>query len=326
MNLTLRQLRAFVALAQARSFTAAARRLATTQSGLSAAIASLEAAVGLRLFERSTRRVALSVAGEEFFPAAQRILGDLDASVQDLAALATLRRGTLSIGCPPAIGSALLLEPIAQFRRQYPRVRVVMHDSASGLLASRLRSGEVDLVVGAMPRPEPELESWPLLEDRLILIAPRGDPLARHRSRPWRVLLEQPVIAPSRDSSTRALIEATFESATGERFQPALEAAYWLTIVSMVEAGLGVAVVPEYAVSQLPIRRVQRIGLTQPSVTRRIDLLTHRSRERSPAARAFIDILLGTSRIGNPGRRARSRGVRAAAGEGGRTSGREPAS
>lgn len=306
MNVTLRQLRAFAALAAARSFTAAARRLATTQSGLSAAIASLEGTLGLKLVERSTRRVALTAAGEEFLPAAQRILSDLDESVQNVTALASLRRGTLSLGCPPAIGSALLLEPLRLFRRQHPLVEVVMHDSASGPLAARLRSGEVEVGIGAMPRLEPELEARAFHEDRLIVIAPPRHALCARRTCTWRSLEGLPMIAPSRDSSSRALIESTYEAATGHRFRPAVQAAYWLTIASMVEAGLGVAVVPEYAARGLSRRRVHRLALTHPSVSRRIDIITRRGRELSPAGRAFVEMLeawQSTSRVDRPAER-----------------------
>src|SRR5687768_18566213 len=103
MNVTVKQLRAFCAVAETRNFTAAAKRLHTTQSALSANIKELERGLGISLIDRNTRRFALTAAGEEFLPAALRILADLHTSITNLTTLAALKRGSVILGCAPSI-------------------------------------------------------------------------------------------------------------------------------------------------------------------------------------------------------------------------------
>jgi len=128
MNVTLKQLRALREVADTRNFTTAAQRLHTTQSALSANVSQLEQALGLKLIDRTTRRFALTAAGAEFLPAVTRILADLDSSIKNLATLATLKRGTVSLACPPALAAALLPAPISTFRKRYPHVEATLKD------------------------------------------------------------------------------------------------------------------------------------------------------------------------------------------------------
>jgi len=150
----------------------------------------------------------------------------------------------------------------------------------------------VEIAIGALPKPDPDLEATPYVKDRLIALALESWPIARKRTAAWRSLAEYPIVAPSRESSTRETIERTYEKATGKRFLPVFETAYWLTTVAMVEAGLGIAVAPSHAITHLSTARVRVIKLAQPVVSRDIDIITHRERILSPAARAFVEHLL----------------------------------
>ncbi len=291
MNVTLRELRALREVAETRNFTAAAERLHTTQSALSSNIRELERKLDIKLIDRTTRRFALTDAGTEFLPAVTRILVDLERSIGNLTTLATLKRGIVTVGCPPAIASALLASPISGFRQRYPQVSVVLKDGASGQTIARLRSGEVEIAIGTLRQPEPDLAAVPFISDKLIALALAKSPLGRKKSIPWRVLGSHPVIAPSRESSTRDIIERTYVKATGRNFEPAFEAAYWMTVASMVEAGLGVAVMPSHAAKYLP-GTLRAIQLTQPVVSRDISVITHKERMLSPAASQFVQFLL----------------------------------
>lgn len=292
MNVTLKQLRAFREVADTQNFTAAAQRLHTTQSALSASVSELERALGLRLIERTTRRFGLTEAGAEFLPAVTRILADLDASMANLATLATLKRGTVSLGCPPAIAAALLAGPISTFRKRHPNVSVILKDSAVGASLNSLKSGELEIAIGTLAHPDPALVVTPFANDRMVALVPREWPLARKRMLAWRALAEHPIVAPARESSTREIIEHTYEKATGRPFKPVIETAYWLTSIALVEAGLGVAVTPSYAVAHLAIDRARVLQLVQPAVSRPIEIITHRERLLSPAARAFVELLV----------------------------------
>ena len=288
MNVTLKQLRALREVAETRNFTAAAKRLHTTQSVLSVSIAQLEHAVGVKLIDRSTRRFALTQAGAEFLPAAVRILADLEASTRNLSTLAALQRGTVFLGCPASIASALLAKPLATFQAAHPLIRIVLRDAPIAQLLAKLRAGEAEMVIGALARPESDLASAPFIKDQLVAVVRTESPLAGKARITWRALGGQHIVAPSEESALRGLIERTFIQATAKPFEPIFEATHWITIMAMVEAGLGVAITPEYALRYLPRRGVTAIEIVQPIVSRDLSVIRQRERMLSPAASAFV--------------------------------------
>lgn len=291
MSVTFKQLRAMQEVAETRNFTAAAKRLHTTQSALSASIKQLERVLGIKLIDRSTRRFALTHAGEEFLPAAVRILADVRTSINNLSTLAALRRGTVILGCPASIASTLLARPVATFRARYPLVNVVLRDNPTEHLLAKLRAGEIEMVIGTLAKPEADLVSERFVTDELVAVVHTDSPLAGKRRIAWRALEKQPIVAPSEESAVRAVIERTFIQTTMKPFQPVFEAAHWITIISMVEAGLGVAITPGYALRHLPRSGVRAIELVQPRVTRELSIIRHRDRMLSPAASAFVEHL-----------------------------------
>lgn len=296
MNVTVKQLRALCAVADARNFTAAAKRLHTTQSALSANVKELERALGVSLIDRNTRRFALTAAGAEFLPAALRILGDLQTSITNLTTLAALKRGSVILGCAPSIASTLLAAPIASFRARYPLITIILKDNLAEQSFAKLRSGEVEMVIGTLGEREGDLLVDPLLSDRLVAIAPRDFAAARRKSVSWRALADWPIVAPSEDSAMRSLIERNFVRSTNTPFSPVFEAAHWVTMISMVEAGVGAAITASHAVRNWPQKRLRVLELVQPAVTREIGIIRHRDRMLSPAAAAFADHLRAEAR------------------------------
>lgn len=291
MNLTFKQLRALRAVAETRNFTAAAKRLHVTQSALSASIQELERALGTRLIDRNTRKFALTGAGEEFLPAAIRILGDLQTSINNLTTLAALKRGTVILGCAPSIAALLLAKPIASFRKRYPLVSVVVKDNLAEQSLAKLRSGEIEMVIGSLLQPEPDLVPERLLSERFIAVMHPSFGPAEKKRMPWSALAELPIVAPSGDSTMRTLIERNYVRSTNRPFRPVLEAAHWMTVIAMAEAGLGVAVTSAHAVRHLPRGRLRSVDLVQPVVGRDIAVIRLRDRLLSPAAAAFVEHL-----------------------------------
>jgi DNA-binding transcriptional LysR family regulator len=291
MNVTFKQLRALRAVAQTRNFTAAAKRLHTTQSALSASIKELERALGMKLIDRNTRRFALTAAGEEFLPAAVRILGDLQTSINNLTTLAALKRGSVILGCAPSIASTLLAKPIASFHARYPLVTIILKDDLAEQSFSKLRSGEIEMAIGTLLEPQPDLAADPLLSDRLVAVAHADFAPAKKKTIPWRALTEWPIVAPSENSAMRNFIESNFVKSTNTPFQPVFEAAHWMTMIAMVEAGLGVVITASHALKYLPRKHLRVIDLVQPTVTRDISVIRHRDRMLSPAATAFVEHL-----------------------------------
>jgi DNA-binding transcriptional LysR family regulator len=292
MNLTLRQVRAFLAVAQWGSFTAAAGRLHLTQSAVSVLVSELEAVFGLRLFDRTTRLVRLTDAGREFQPVAQKVMLELEAAVSSSRELAAQKRGRVAVAATPLMSSLLLPRAIARYAELQPGVSVVLHDALAGQIQPKVRDGEVDFGIGTFERSARELIAEPLMTDTLVLACASGHSLARRRQVPWRALAGHPFIALTRDNSVGQLITESLGGA-GIEIHPAYEVSHLWTVVGMVDAGLGVAVLPSYANAIAQLYQIRILRLVDPVVRRETSFVTRRGVRLSPAAQGFQSFLKG---------------------------------
>jgi LysR family transcriptional regulator, carnitine catabolism transcriptional activator len=286
MNLTLKQVRAFLTVAQAGSFTGAANRLHLTQSAVSVLISELEGVFGLRLFDRTTRLVQLTEAGREFQPVAVKVLSELQGAISSSRELAAQKRGRVAVAATPLMSSLLIPGAIARYAELQPGIKVVLHDTPAGEIQPKVRDGEVDFGIGTFGRSARELMAEPLMTDTLVLVCPVGHPLAARRQVPWRELSGQPFIALTHDNSVGQLINEALGGA-GVDMHPAYEVAHLWTVVGMVDAGLGVAVLPSYATPIAQMYRIRTVPLVEPSIRRETSFLTRRGVMLSPAAAGF---------------------------------------
>ena len=164
MNVTLRQLRALVALVRTGSFTQAAASLHVTQSALSGQIKELEQALGVRLVERSTRRIGLTEAGRGFYPLVDKILQDLEGVLHGIDDLKALKKGVVRIAAPQLMACTLLPEVIAAFRQTHPEVQIRLADCEVDSVLARVASGEVDFGVGPERPTGFDITAQPLFE------------------------------------------------------------------------------------------------------------------------------------------------------------------
>lgn len=176
MNLTLRQLRAFAAVAETGSFTAAAQQLHLTQSALSVLVRELEREMGVQLLDRNTRRVQLSEAGREFLPSVHRLLGDLSSAVAGVTDLRDKKKGLLRLAAPQLMACTLMPRVIALYREQYPDVDVRLADTLPEHLLAGVAAGDVELAVGQDVAVDDAIERRALLRDRHWLICPPATP------------------------------------------------------------------------------------------------------------------------------------------------------
>jgi LysR family carnitine catabolism transcriptional activator len=310
VNVTVRQLRAFAALAGVGSFTRAAEALHVTQPALSSQIRELEGALGVRLFDRSTRAVVLTTTGRELLPIADQILAGLDGLVSHASGVAARRIGRVSVAALPSIAATLFPEAIVRFRARHPGIGVALQDALAGGVADRVRDGLVDFGVSGAIVSDPNLSFESLGTDRMLAALPAGHPLARSRRMRLAELLEQPLILMNRDSSVRVIVDRA-AAALGHVIVPAFETAFMSTATSLVRAGLGVTLLPASSsgfaeLSGLVLRPVEDASLARP-----IGLVHRVGRSLSPAAELFaahtrIELLawLGRSHDARPSRRS----------------------
>lgn len=285
-----------MAVAKYGAFTRAAEEIYISQPGLSLLIRQLEEQLGVRLFDRTTRRVELTEAGHELVAAASRILDDVENMVADITDLAQHRRGRVSIATLPSLASAFVPRVIAQFRELFPDIRVVIHDAIASPLIKLVENGEVDFGIGLRLQFERDLVFSELLTDRLVVLMPLNHSLEKWQEVEWDALVDIEMIAMTRDTSVRHLTEQAFAK-IGKTLHPSYEASYMSTAISMVEAGLGITILPSLALSTLRIPNVRVRPLINPIVRRDVGIINKKNKIFSPAAQAFLNVLQNNETI-----------------------------
>jgi DNA-binding transcriptional LysR family regulator len=234
------------------SFSAAATALSYTQSAVSQQIAALEAEAGTALLERHPRGVSLTAAGQTLVAHAEGILARLDAAEASLSAIAGLRGGRLRVASFPTAGATLMPLAIAEFRACYPQVELTLAEGEPEAIVARLRAGELDLALlfefAGESLPERDIARTDLLEDPMYLALPRTHPLAaKERLR----LADLAAEAWVQTSSSSPCARHVVRSCHAAGFEPnvAFESDDYQTVQGLVAAGVGVALIPELALS-----------------------------------------------------------------------------
>ncbi|QWW71327.1 LysR family transcriptional regulator [Rhizobium sp. WYJ-E13] len=288
MAITLRQIDAFLAVAAQGTFTKAAEMLRVAQPALSQLVRELEAELGVRLLDRTTRRVELTEAGREFQGAASKIREDLDLAVENAGQLAERRRGRIIVAAPPLLAAVLLPSAIAELQRSYPGLTVSIMDARNDIIIEAVRNGQVDCGIGTFSALEGNIERSSLARDQLLLFCPAESPFARQDTVTWSQLANQQIVTLSRESAIRLLVEVGFENAQIE-LNPAYEVTQITTALALVTAGLGVAVLPTYARTVANPKIVVR-PLLEP-ISRDIIMIRPSGRSMSPALASFEGIV-----------------------------------
>lgn len=290
MNVTLRQLRAFVEVADTKHFTRAADKLEMSQSTVSTLVRELEGHLELRLFDRHTRMLSLTQAGAEILPLARKALADLDSVLGSSSQLKSLGRGRVSIAASSLQAALMLPRVIKEFGVLHPGVTVNLLDVPQPDVLEMVRSGAVDFGIGTESNLRHDLGARVLTSDTFVVMMPPGHALARKRELSWKDLEGYPLIGSPAGNPLREQVDAAL-SRVGVALVRSHEVSLPLTIIGMVEGGLGIAVLTTTA-SRLALA----LGLivkpvVNPVIKRDISLLFHADRSLSPAAQNFSDLL-----------------------------------
>ncbi|WP_420466207.1 LysR family transcriptional regulator [Panacagrimonas sp.] len=252
----LRQLKYFVAVAEARSFSAAALRLHISQPPLSTQIKSLEQEIGTRLFERSPRGVALTAAGEVFYDEARAMLARLDLARHKAVQAGRGDIGTLSIGFVSIADYGILPSTVKAFRSRYPAVDLQLHELTTDAQVRELRSARLDVGIALGPLREPDLDFERVQTEELILAAPAGHRLiAGDRPVDLASLAQESFVLPPREIAP-GLHDLILDRCRDAGFAPRVtqQARQMQTVISLVACGMGFALVPS------SVRKLERTG------------------------------------------------------------------
>jgi DNA-binding transcriptional LysR family regulator len=290
MNFDLSELRAFVAVAELRSFHLAAETLHLSQSALSRRIGKLERALGVRLFERTTRRVALTAVGRDFSHKARYLIDDLEGYLLGIRELAATRMGEITVACVPSAVEYFLPRALLRYQARYPNIRVrIVGEGATEVLSSVAR-GEAEFGLNYVGAQETDIEFLPILREPFVLACRRDHPLASRREIRWAELADVQFMTVARTSGNRLVTDLAL---AGLRVRPRwfYEVRHVSMLPPLVEAGLGVAAIPRLAMPAAEHSALASIPLVEPTVTRTLGLIQRRGRALSPPAQRLYALI-----------------------------------
>lgn len=288
MHFTLRQLEVFVAVAQDGSVSAAAHRLAMSQSAASTAVGELERQFDVQLFDRVGRSLRLNAVGKDLLPRAVALL-DRASEIEGVLARHAVF-GDLSIGATLTVGNYLATLVVADFLQRHPQSHIALQVHNTTAILDGLLRFELDLglVEGACHHPELEVESW--VEDELVVFAAPGHRLATAGQATWSELAQEPWILREPGSGTRATFDQAVAGLAGTT-RVRLELEHTEAIKRSVESGLGLG-----CISRLALREAFRRGSLVPiecaelKLARHFSFVWHRQKYRTAGMEAFLDL------------------------------------
>jgi LysR family carnitine catabolism transcriptional activator len=290
MDYSSRELRAFLLVAQHRSFSRAAEALFITPSGLSVLIREFETRLGFRLFDRTSRHVALTSHGSELLAAAQTCLEQFDTAVSRIGRSATQASQLLSLGATPLVAADILPQAIKEFRKHRPDLRVDLFEGDHPTLMQRVQGGKLDMALGVFFEAATGIRRTPFFRFSLMAIRAGDDPAFRPTSTAWSALKGETLISLPPANPTQQLIDRYLAKA-GVVFQHRIVLNYLDTEIAMVEAGEGIAVIPSFAMPACGNRKVVMSRLTNPIVNLDFYQISNRGRKLPLGAEDFTSFL-----------------------------------
>ena len=281
MNISLRQLRAFLAVAKLQHFRRAADSLHLTQPAISRHIADLESELDVRLFDRNTREVVPTEAGRYLHGAVERVLDELEGVLAHVHSESERQHGKVRVASVPTLSAALMPRCIAACATRYPQLTVQLHDQVQAQVLDRVRNGEVDFGVTVEPADVDAFDCQTIMHDPFFLVCRRDHTFARQRKIRWESLNAQPLVLLNHESGSRRLIDAQWER-HGITVDVVQQTGHAHTAFRMVEAGLGLTVTPGLSTDELPTSLVALPLI--PAARRAITLVRRRHRSLSPIA------------------------------------------
>lgn len=289
MNATLAQIRCFLTLAQMGSFQRAADRLGRSQPAVSAQIRNLEELLGLQLFNRTTRKVTLSVEGRALLPGLKSIVADLDRLLEEAHRLVELQSGQVRVGAAPSLAVYILPAVVHTFRTKFPAVRVTVSDENTPRLEEQVLAGELDLYLGPRPPALSTLLFEKVAEDDYVALIPCKHPLSSRSSLRVADLANQKWLLMKEGTSMRRETGRFLEHHR-LKVQVVEEVANHFTLGGMVAAGCGITILPSTAIPLAALPGISVIPLADARLTRELGIAIRPDHVHGPAARALLEI------------------------------------
>ncbi|WP_157269995.1 LysR family transcriptional regulator [Azohydromonas aeria] len=284
---------AFVAIAELGGFNKAARELHITQTALTRRLQKLESYLGLRLLDRTTRRVELTAVGRDFLPQARAIVQEMTAAVERLKDLSQRARGNFTLACIPSMSSHILPGVIRRYAEAHPDNRIRLLDGDSNEVRGAVLNSQAELGIAVQDEKHPELLESVLFSDPLAFICREPHPLQDRRSVTWADMRGAELIGVSSATATRVFMDYQL-ARRGIRLHGNFEVQHHATAINLVAAGVGSAILPSSTFREGDRPGLRKIPLVNPAVRRKVVLLRLKRSSLSPAAEAFHELLKAT--------------------------------
>ncbi|HEY2606532.1 LysR substrate-binding domain-containing protein [Paraburkholderia sp. RL18-103-BIB-C] len=289
MNVTLRQLRVFIEVARLQSFSRAGDEIGLTQSAVSRCVRELEGEIGLKLIDRTTRDVQLTDVGGNLVSSVSRLLSDLDDALREIREIGEQRRGRVVVAASPTVACRLMPRVVASCGRQFPYIALGLRDDVQSDVVRKVKSGEVDFGVVIGPLSADDLLNEALMTDSFCLVSRDDHPLAALEQVAWTDLEGQQLVLLDYASGSRPIIDAAMQE-YGVSATVVQELGHSATVFGLVEAGVGVSVLPWLALP-LPAGASMVARPLVPRAERTVELVRRRDRSLSPAAEAVWGLI-----------------------------------
>ncbi|CAH2919352.1 MAG: Transcriptional regulator, LysR family [uncultured Paraburkholderia sp.] len=290
-RVTIRQFEAFLAIVDLQSIGAAAGRLGLTSSAVSQLLAELEAELGFRLFDRTTRRVNLSSAGQDFLASAESVLRHVRAAAQSADDIRNRAAGIVRIGAPLVLASTALPAAIADYARDKPKVVVRICDTVVEQLVERVESADVDLAIGPDRPSGARVSRDTAFASPWVMWCAPSHALGARRRVQWQQLRDVPIVATGRDHE-RAVDQMLADLPVEARIVPADVVDNVTTAFGIAARGLAVTLAPAYVAPLARTFGLVMKGIVEPETIREVCLYRSTERALSPPAAGFADFLL----------------------------------
>lgn len=283
-------IQAFVVIAELGGFNRAAEALHITQTALTRRIQKLEQYLGLKLLNRTTRRVELTTVGREFLPQARSIVQDMTSAVERLKDMSQHATGQIVLACIPSMTTHVLPGLIREYAARYPGNRIRLHDGSSDEVRQAVLGGKAELGIAIQGESHPELQEAVLFADPLVFVCRSPHPLEAEKAVRWTDMRDHDLIGVSSFMATRIFMDYQLAK-RGIRLQGNYEVQHHATAINLVAAGVGSAILPASTIREGDRPGLRKIALTNPVVRRKVVLLQRREAALSPAAQAFRDLI-----------------------------------
>ncbi|MER2935838.1 LysR family transcriptional regulator [Serratia sp. SM29] len=288
MNYSLKQLRVFVAVTRHGSFSRAGEAIGLTQSAVSHSVKELEAEVGVRLLDRTTREVVLTDAGLRLANRVERLLDELQAALLDARSFGVQRSGTVRVATSQTISAHLMPQCIAASEREYPEIRIMLRDQAQQQVLHSVRNAEVDFGIVVDPVQAVDLECEAVLHEPFLLLCRDDHPFAAQQEVRWSALNGCRLVLQDYASGSRPLIDSALRQ-QGVEAQVVQEIGHPATLFPMVAEGIGISIFPALALP-LPEGGRLRVRRLVPEINRALMLVRRKNRSLTPAAEAIWQV------------------------------------